>query len=324
MYAPVDSRGRRVGCRFAMTMEAEGPLCFVDGAKAAYTHALKKLTSEGGNNSTRWALVGCAAFLSLLAHSPSPRAPVPVKRARCHKRATALSQQIHALPMTGASLVRSRVRRSAVCRHLVQLAEAAGEDEETFKQAVQMAQLLEVRTADVFPHQAPNTASRKVSRSHECRPLGPLRHARGLTTQGMPVVDVPSHEASWLLCTSWNRGLGHLQAHRPTWAAKWMKLALLKLVDMPCLHVERTRYKETMRRIYQEVCYPLKRRPRLTSSFCESSAATRPNGIRARSQPSLVTHMPPLQITQRPVGETRGDNEEAPGVHAPGMIAPAT
>lgn len=49
--------------------------------------------------------------------------------------------------MTGASLLRSRVRRSAVCRHLVQLAEAAGEDEETFKQAVQMAQLLEVRAA---------------------------------------------------------------------------------------------------------------------------------------------------------------------------------
>lgn len=46
-----------------MTMEAEGPLCFLDGAKVAYSHALKKLASEGGNNPTQWALVGCAAYL---------------------------------------------------------------------------------------------------------------------------------------------------------------------------------------------------------------------------------------------------------------------
>lgn len=99
--------------------------------------------------------------------------------------------------------------------------------------------------------------SHKISQSHERRLLGPLKHARAprvASPQGMPVVDVPSHEASWLLCTSWNRGLGHLQGHRPTWAARWMKVAL-KLVDMPCLHVERTRHKETMLRIYQQVCF---------------------------------------------------------------------
>jgi hypothetical protein len=101
--------------------------------------------------------------------------------------------------------------------------------------------------------------------------------------QGMPVVDVPSHEASWLLCTSWNRGLRYMQGHQPTWAARWMKLAL-KLVDMPCLHVERTRYKETMLRAYQEVCFPLTHCPRLSSSPVRAiAAATRPNGIHSRS-----------------------------------------
>jgi hypothetical protein len=125
-----------------MTMEAEGPLCFVDGAKAAYTHALKKLAAEGAQKPARWALVWCAAYLHT---RPLRERPCWSNGARCHKRA--LNQRSQAVLTADASLVHLRVLRSAVCRHLVQLVEAAGEDEETFKQAVQMTQLIEVRTA---------------------------------------------------------------------------------------------------------------------------------------------------------------------------------
>jgi hypothetical protein len=120
--------------------------------------------------------------------------------------------------LKGGYIIRRRMRRSAVCRHLVQLADEAGKQEETFKQAAQMAQML----------------------------------------AGMDAQEVPVHEASWLLCASWNRGVLQLRQEQPAStrfvaAAKWLQLGL-ELVAMPCLTVEHARYKEAMTRTFQEVC----------------------------------------------------------------------
>ena len=75
---------------------------------------------------------------------------------------------------------------------------------------------------------------------------------------GMDAQEVPVHEASWLLCASWNRGVLQLRQEQPAStrfvaAAKWLQLGL-ELVAMPCLTVEHARYKEAMTRTFQEVC----------------------------------------------------------------------